>query len=65
MIREVRLRLALKYKRERLTAVQLERFMTSTLARIDLERTAARKRLKADVAERPDTMSWASEDARS
>ena len=53
MIREVRLRLALKYKREYLTALQLEKFMTSILARIDLERTASTKKLKADVAERP------------
>jgi hypothetical protein len=53
MIREVRLRLALKYKREHLTALQLEKFMTSILARIDLERTASTKKLKADVAERP------------
>jgi|HubBroStandDraft_6_1064221.scaffolds.fasta_scaffold3833946_2 hypothetical protein len=45
--------LALKYKRERIMALQLKRFMTSILGRIDQERTAAVKKLKAEVAERP------------
>jgi hypothetical protein len=45
--------LALKYKRERIMALQLKRFMTSILGRIDQERTAAMKKLKAEVAQRP------------
>ena len=35
---------ALKYKRERIMALQLKRFMTSILGRIDQERTAAMKK---------------------
>jgi hypothetical protein len=45
--------LALKYKRERIMALQLKRFMTSILGRIDQERTAAMKKLNAEVAQRP------------
>jgi hypothetical protein len=43
---------ALKYKRERIMALQLKR-STSILGRIDQERTAAMKKLKAEVAQRP------------
>jgi hypothetical protein len=39
-----RLNSALKYKREHITALQLERFMTSVPGRIDQERTAAMKK---------------------
>jgi hypothetical protein len=49
MIREAVLRLALKYKREHITALQPKRFMTSILGRIDQER----RKLEAEVAERP------------
>jgi hypothetical protein len=53
MVREVMLKMAYKYKREGMTALQLERLATSILGRIDQERTAAIKKLKADVVERP------------